>query len=75
MKTRRLFALTLAVLMLLSCAPVFVFAADLPTVQNVQITTGEGMIGVKWDVPQFPANKDVLGYNILFGSSPQKQSM
>ena len=60
MKARKLLALALAVLMLLSCAPVFVFAADLPTVQNVQITTGEGMIGVKWDVPQFPANKDVL---------------
>lgn len=68
MKTKRLFALALAVLLLLSCAPVFVFAADLPTVQNVQITTGEGMIGVKWDVPQFPANKDVLGYNILYST-------
>ena len=69
MKTRKLFALALAVLMLLSCAPVFVFETVLPTVQNVQITTGEGVIGVKWDVPQFPANKDILGYNILYSTN------
>lgn len=68
MKSKKLFALLLAVLMLLTVAPVGVFAANLPIIQNVKITSGEGMIGVKWDVPQYPASKDVLGYNVLYST-------
>ena len=69
MKTQKILALVLAVLMLLSCAPVFVFAANLPTPQNVQVSGGDDNIEVSWDaITDFNARRDLYYFNVLYST-------
>ncbi len=86
MKTRKLFALLLALLMLLSVAPVGVLAANLPTVQNVRVSGGDESITVEWDpITDFNARKDLKAFHVLYstdkvnwqqaGSSPRDSAM
>ncbi len=86
MKTRKLFALILAVLMLLSVAPVGALAANLPTAQNVRVSGGDETISVQWDpINDFNARKDLKSFHVLYstdrtnwmlaGGSPRDSSM
>lgn len=68
MKTNKILALVLAVWMLLSVAPLSVFAANLPTIPSVEVSGGDGEITVKRGTVTYPADKDVYYYNILYST-------
>ena len=86
MKTRKLFALVLALLMLLSCTTLLAGAANLPTPQNVQVSGGNEKIEIKWDpIDDFNARKDLYYFRVLYstdktnwqlaGTSPRDSAM
>ena len=86
MKTNKTLALVLAVLMLLSVAPFGVFAANLPTPQNVKVSGGNESITIQWDeVTDFNARRDLASFRVLYstdktnwqlaGTSPRDSAM
>ena len=68
MRTKKLFALLLAAMMLLSVAPAIVFAVDLPTVPSVELSDGDGVITLRRGYVGFPEDKNVGQYEILYSA-------
>ena len=69
MKTNKALALILAVLMLLSVAPMFASAANLPTPQNVKVSGGDETIVVQWDpINDFNARRDLYYFRVLYST-------
>ena len=67
MKTRKLLALALALLLALSVLPV-AFAAALPTPQNVKIYADDGYIQLNWDKPSDMDMMPVKSGQVLYST-------
>ena len=69
MKINKTLALILAMLMLLSVAPLFASAANLPTPQNVKVSGGDESITIQWDaINDFNARKDLYYFRVLYST-------